>query len=421
MMSLPHAKSYSNIKYSTTLFAKSSARAPTPTPTSTATPPTGSALDCSNPIILTCGVPYNGNNSSGQSNVDYYSCTNWYESGPEVVHEIVVNSYGTLTAELSNLNDDLDVFILQPCNENACLAYGNTTATISVTPGTYYIVVDGYYGAISSYTLTVTCPGGTPTGTPPTGTATPTPTGTQPTGTATPTPTGTQPTGTATPTPTGTQPTGTATPTPTGTQPTGTATPTPTGTQPTGTATPTPTGTQPTGTATPTPTGTQPVTPTPTPTETQPPTSTPTYTPPPTSTPTYTPPPTSTPQPSATPTPGIPIIDIQLNQRYFTAGDRFHLTVDINNPGPAITVEEYIILDYHGEYWFWPSWIHYPEGYDYKLIDLPPWDSIHQEILDFIWPGGVGSDDGVIIWAGMLRPGTTEIIGEIDYVVFGWK
>jgi hypothetical protein len=53
---------------------------------------------------------------------------------------------------------DLDVFFLGSCDEADCLYYGNSTfTTMCLDPGTYYIVVDGYNGATSDYTLTVDC------------------------------------------------------------------------------------------------------------------------------------------------------------------------------------------------------------------------------------------------------------------------
>ena len=117
---------------------------------------------CSTPINLTAGQIYNGNTSGGQSSFPSYNCSTWNESGPERVHRITLNSPGTITASLSNYTSDVDVFILSSCSSSSCLAFGNVTAQASVGAGTYYIVVDGYNGAISSYTLTVNVTGSTP-------------------------------------------------------------------------------------------------------------------------------------------------------------------------------------------------------------------------------------------------------------------
>ena len=114
------------------------------------------SLNCENAIAVTDEVPYNGTTVGAPSNVNLYNCTGWYETGPEVVHTITTTVAGDITATLSNLSVDLDVFILDACSHQSCAAYGDEVAVYAdAPPGTYYIVVDGYLGASGSYTLTV--------------------------------------------------------------------------------------------------------------------------------------------------------------------------------------------------------------------------------------------------------------------------
>jgi hypothetical protein len=118
------------------------------------------ALDCTNAIPINCGDVVAGDNTGMPNNVSAYSCTGWNESGGEVVYELVIpdGMCFEVTAALTGMTVDLDVFILGSCDENDCMAYGNTTAaTGCLEPGTYYIVVDGYGGAEGAFTLTVTC------------------------------------------------------------------------------------------------------------------------------------------------------------------------------------------------------------------------------------------------------------------------
>jgi hypothetical protein len=98
--------------------------------------------------------------------LDLYACEEsrpWVESGPDVIYQVVTGGVCDLTATLSGISVDLDVFIIaqsggQACADN-CLAPGNTQAVYFSAPaGTYDVVVDGYQGAQGSYTLTVTCP-----------------------------------------------------------------------------------------------------------------------------------------------------------------------------------------------------------------------------------------------------------------------
>jgi hypothetical protein len=117
------------------------------------------SLGCKNAISLAPNTPYTGNTSASPSFVEYYDCadcSDWHESGPEIVHKITAHYTGAeVTATLSNLSSDLDVFILDSCDPNSCVACGDTTATYENAPaGTYYIVVDGHNGDSGAYTLT---------------------------------------------------------------------------------------------------------------------------------------------------------------------------------------------------------------------------------------------------------------------------
>jgi len=113
--------------------------------------------ECGPAVTLTAGVPYSSETNGGPvSTVDTYNCSSWNESGPEKIHKITTTSTGTIKATLSNMSVDLDVFILDSCQAISCLAFGGTIAEYEdAPPGTYYIVVDGYYGAAGAYTLTV--------------------------------------------------------------------------------------------------------------------------------------------------------------------------------------------------------------------------------------------------------------------------
>ena len=168
---------------------------PTITPTPTATPTTSGI--CIPDFDLACGDSNTWNNGGvGSTNqITTYSCSYWNESGPEYTYRFVPSTSGSVTVTLSNMSADPDIFVLDGTGENCsasnCITYGDTAVTFNALAGqTYFLVVDGYDGAISDYTINVTCAGGptpTPTNTPtPTATHTPTPTIT-PTPTATPT------------------------------------------------------------------------------------------------------------------------------------------------------------------------------------------------------------------------------------------
>jgi hypothetical protein len=126
-------------------------------------PPAGHTdglLDCSNAIPIYSGQPVNGDNTTGPMNVSYYNCSGWQESGPEVVYVLTINGQwgGYVTGTLSDMSCDDDIFFLNACDENACIAYGDETfTTFCLYPGVYYIVVDHYCGPEGCpFDLTVT-------------------------------------------------------------------------------------------------------------------------------------------------------------------------------------------------------------------------------------------------------------------------
>ena len=126
------------------------------------------------PIV--CEAPHSGSTVGATNKLNGYSCFAGDQSGPDNVFVVTTSAAGPLSASLSGLSVDLDVFILSAPSAASCLAYGDTTALIANAPaGTYYVAVDGFGGAAGDYTLTIGCGG--PTATP---TETRTPTATYP-------------------------------------------------------------------------------------------------------------------------------------------------------------------------------------------------------------------------------------------------
>jgi len=108
---------------------------------------------------LACGGNVAGNNGAGPTTFTAYSCSGWNESGPEVAFTFTAPADGNVTLTLSNLGADLDLFVLAGgCDAAQCVAYGDNNTTFWATAGeTYHVLVDGYMGAVSDFTLTATC------------------------------------------------------------------------------------------------------------------------------------------------------------------------------------------------------------------------------------------------------------------------
>jgi subtilisin family serine protease len=164
---------------------------------------------------------------------------------------------------------------------------------------------------------------------------------------------------------------------------------------------------------------------------------TPTATPPPSATPppaasaTPSPRPTETPAPTApptvppgTPTPEIPPAGMELimADTELQAGEELYLHFYLHNPGPApYQGDAYVVLEFSGAYWFWPSWIPMSEGIDYRTIDVPARSSYHEDVLRFVWPPGVGSASGLHFYGALFQPGTFDLIGEIQVITWSYR
>jgi hypothetical protein len=97
--------------------------------------------------------------TGGPALVPGYGCRPWPEQGPEHIYRLAVTADLQLRAALSDLGtQDLDLFLLDDCDTDACLVGANTELAVVLTPGTWWLVVDGYgtsTPAAGPYTLTL--------------------------------------------------------------------------------------------------------------------------------------------------------------------------------------------------------------------------------------------------------------------------
>jgi len=116
-------------------------------------------LDCTDAIPIGCGDVVEGSNVGAPRNVYLYSCNEWFQDGGEVVYELVLPGPGlwTMSAALSDMTCDLDIFLLGSCDEDDCITAGGAMIAATELQGTYYIVVEGYNFDECPYVLSVTC------------------------------------------------------------------------------------------------------------------------------------------------------------------------------------------------------------------------------------------------------------------------
>jgi hypothetical protein len=94
--------------------------------------------------------------------IDVYGCSSWIEDGPEYTYVFRPETTEQVTVCLSNESDETDIFIIEEaggCDGDNCVEVATECATFDAVAGEqYYVVVDGYEGAMGSFDLDVTCP-----------------------------------------------------------------------------------------------------------------------------------------------------------------------------------------------------------------------------------------------------------------------
>ena len=349
----------------------------TPVPTGTVVPtptPTGVPNDQCPGYAIT-QLPYTNDDSTANAINDYDPgsggcASGWPQPGYDVVYNLSIDHQATVNVTIvPNADYDCSVYVVTDCENvpETCVVgadenYVGMPETVTFETEatvTYYIIIDGFYPDTGGgFTIQVEEIVPTATPVPPTNTPVP------------PTSTPVPPTNTPIP------------PTSTPVPPTGTPVP------------PTPTPTQVPPTATPTPV---------------PPTATPTMVP-------------VTPTPTAVPCElGV---KLEMPSHYFRPGDTCYLDAYLCNPGPEelFDINLFIILDIGtGDYWFYPSWVHYPPDIDYEIINKLEVGILYKSIIpEFTWPPNVGSYEKIVFWGAMTDRDITYVIGNIGSWEFGY-
>lgn len=108
---------------------------------------------------LTCNSSTPATTSAAPRNVSGYDCDPGVTDGGEVTYRMNLTGLTDFRADLSGLGGrDLNLYLLDGCDEEACLEGGVTSLPNRLLgPGSYTLVVDGPLAAEGGYTLTTSC------------------------------------------------------------------------------------------------------------------------------------------------------------------------------------------------------------------------------------------------------------------------
>jgi hypothetical protein len=108
---------------------------------------------------LPCKTPVAGDISSGTDYVNYYGNTYPATLGKELIYRITTTLPGRIRIKITNQSGSVYTFLLNYPHRDSLLLYGTDGLTADDTsPGTYYIIVEGYAGTEPTFTIEAVCP-----------------------------------------------------------------------------------------------------------------------------------------------------------------------------------------------------------------------------------------------------------------------
>lgn len=120
---------------------------------------------CAAPFVLNYGQDYSGNNITyGINTWDTYDDFSGY-TGKEVIHTLTIAAHATVEMDLIGNTQDLALYVYSVCDNSNTFhiihsdIIGDTSPENIIIPSSYssrtvYVIVDGWSGAASNYTLT---------------------------------------------------------------------------------------------------------------------------------------------------------------------------------------------------------------------------------------------------------------------------
>jgi hypothetical protein len=127
-----------------------------------------SASECRDALPLRCGDRLTQSTiTDGQPDLwSTYPRTARLESGRETVYAFRSDASCQVSVRLSDLDKDIDLFVLDACDPLACIEHASTPLDLQTHESVafhaegqrdYLVAVDGYAGASGSYSLAVSC------------------------------------------------------------------------------------------------------------------------------------------------------------------------------------------------------------------------------------------------------------------------
>jgi hypothetical protein len=120
--------------------------------------------------------------------------------------------------------------------------------------------------------------------------------------------------------------------------------------------------------------------------------------------------PTPTETGHGSPTPAEIVIELEMPAQVFSGGDPCYLSLLIQNPGTARTVDVYCLLAVGGSFWAYPSWQEIGQGLDYETWTITAGeDSSNALIPQFDLPENLPAGGPFHFYAAMFEEGYLDL------------
>lgn len=115
--------------------------------------------------------------------------------------------------------------------------------------------------------------------------------------------------------------------------------------------------------------------------------------------------------------PGPPWFDLVMADTQLQTGDTFELIArGGNTSATALNLDQYVLLDIFGVYYFYPTW---RSEMDFTSLTLNPGEGFETNLLTFVWPSGTGSGSGLIFHGAWFTATTFDLMA-YDLIEWGY-
>lgn len=125
--------------------------------------------------------------------------------------------------------------------------------------------------------------------------------------------------------------------------------------------------------------------------------------------------------PPPTPPPSQAQLYFRMPKTYFYPGDVFYVDAIIDNPGPTqYDAALFVALNIYDDFWFWPTWVHYPDGLSWGWIDMNHGAWYWEVMPAFQWPQIYASMSNLLLIGATLDNSMNHLLTNVAAQSWGF-